>query len=195
MADTRLGRLADRMKQDIEREEQRRKAADEQKARAEAERKDAETRLARRRAEAQKARRELLHDLEGFGRTLGRVQVAADAEGVTLGFRGREIRFEVDGPEDRIALRLPGEIVPRNHHLARDEGDWEVVLDHGTVVDRFPLEEGLEELLRNHLLVPLPAAGAAPPASDEPAPKKGRGRKGGKVTPGSDLRELKGHLD
>jgi hypothetical protein len=194
MPENRLGRLAGRMKQEIEREETRRKQADEQRARAEAERKETESRVARRRAEAQKARRALLEDLAAFGSELGHVRVASDDEGVTLAYRGREVRFEIDGPEDRLALRIPGEVVPRNHHVARDEGEWEVVFDHGTVVNRYDLEQGLEELLRNHLLVPLPDP-ATPPPEAESSPKGRRKGRGGKVTPGSAVKELKGHLD
>jgi hypothetical protein len=181
------------MKQEIDKEEQRRKSVDEQKTKADADKKAAETRIARRRAEAQRARKSLLEDLRGFGEQLGHVAVSADDEGVTLSFRGREVRFEEDGPEDRIALRIPGEVVPRNHHLARDGEVWEVVFDHGTVVNRYELEVGLEELVRNQLQLPLPAAGASAAADLDGKPK---GRKGkGKVTPGSDVKELKGHLE
>lgn len=194
MAESRLGKLAGRMKQEIEREDQRRKAADEQKAKAESERRDAESRIKKRQADAQRARRNLLSELFGFGQELGVVGAEQDDEGVTLSFRGRAVRFEIDGPEDRIALRVPGEVVPRNHHITRDGDAWEVVFDHGTVVNRHPLEAGLEEILRNQLLVPLPEPGAGEPAGKSGA-KKGRSKGGGKVTPGSELKELKGHLD
>lgn len=198
MAENRLSRLAGKMKQDIEREELRRKAAEDARAKADAERRESESRQAKRRAEAQKARRALLADIAAFGSELGHLRVASDDDGVTLSFRGAEVRFEAEGPEDRIAIRLPAEVVPRNHHLSRDDGEWEMVFDHGTVVRRFTLEEGIEEVLRNHLLVPLPTADqtpAAPAPAPEPESKGRRKGKGGKVTPGSGLQELKGPLD
>lgn len=193
MAETRLAKLAGRMKKAIEQEETRRKAADEQKARADAERREAESRTKKRQAEAQRARRLLLADLFGFGQELGVVAAEQDDEGVTLTYRDRAVRFEIEGAEDRVTLRIPGEVVPRNHHLARDGDQWEVVFDHGTVVNRFDLEAGLEEILRNQLQVPLPDPNATPETA--PRRKGGRGKSGGKVTPGSDLKELKGHLD
>jgi hypothetical protein len=173
MAESRLGKLAGRMKQEIEREDQRRKAADEQKAKADTERRDAESRIKKRQADAQRARRTLLSELFGFGQELGVVGAEQDDEGVTLSFRGRAVRFEIDGPEDRIALRVPGEVVPRNHHITRDGDAWEVVFDHGTVVNRHP-PRGRP---RGDPAQPAPgaAAGAGAPPSPRARPAARRG--------------------
>lgn len=215
---TKLTGLAERMKALIEAEERRRSEAREDAERAAAARRELEARMERRKAEGRAARAALLDEVVAFCTEIGHLTAKRGDDGaVGLGFRGRRVLLEPDGDDDRIAIRLDDEVVPRNHHLARDGEEWELVFDHGTTVARFDLESGLAHLLREHLLVPLPAAAfdalpveAAPAPAPAPAPVEPvapsppvvpaavadpapRKRKA-KGPPGSELKELKGRL-
>ena len=225
MAGSKLAGLAGRMKALIEAEEQRRDAEKAEQERAAAARRELDARMEKRKAAGRAARAAMLDDIEGFCATIGHLKATREEGGaVRLAFRGRMVLLEPDGDDDRIALRLDDEVVPRTHHLARDGEEWEVVFDHGTSTVRFGLEDGLTEILREHLWVPLPKGrigsdelpsapapapepppSAAPselesapateaPAASEEPATKPRRGKGTKATPGSELKELKGPL-
>jgi hypothetical protein len=221
MTVSKLTGLAERMKALIEAEERRRSEARSEAERAAAARRELEARMERRKAEGRAARAALLDEVVTFSSAIGHLTAKRGDDGaVALGYRGRRVLLEPDGDDDRIAIRLDDEIVPRNHHLARDGEEWELVFDHGTTVVRFDLESGLTHLLREHLLVPLPPSDAlpvhgiaepeeaavaaepeapvaaqstapAPTATEPAAPARKRKVKG---PPGSELKELKGRL-
>ncbi|MCB9689661.1 MAG: hypothetical protein H6738_16185 [Alphaproteobacteria bacterium] len=179
MAESRLAGLAGRMKALIEAEEKRRDAEAAEQERAAAARRALDAKLEKRKAAGRAARAAMLADVESFCATIGHLRALREGDGaVRLEYRGRTVVLEPDGDDDRIAIRLDDEVVPRNHHMARDGEDWEVVFDHGTSTVRFGLEDGLTQILREHLWVPLPkghievedVVTAAPAPAPEPPP-------------------------
>ena len=190
--DSKLGALANRIRTQIDADEERRRREEEERKRSAAARREADAKLARQKAQGQAARAGLLDDIAAFAEAVGHLELAREEQVVTLSFRARTVRFEPDGEFDRIALVVPGE-TPRNHFLGRDEqGEWDVVLDEGTKIRRLPLAQGLEEILRTLLEVPIGEGAAA--AEEEPAKPARKARKGRGGSPGSGLKELKDPL-
>ncbi len=192
-----LGGLAERVKRNIE--------AAESRAQEQADTREAEQAARRAKIDAaQAARAELLDDIAGFGMAVGHLEVVHSGH-VALTFRGQTARFEPDGEYDRIAIRLP-EQWPRNHHLSRDEeGEWVVALDIGGKLQAFPLEMGIERVLRELGVASSNAEAVGPSRTERsssnttgsaegaPSPKGSRPSPGSghSAPPGSALRELK----
>jgi hypothetical protein len=186
--DSKLGMLANRIRSQIDADEARRDREEEARKQAAAARRETDAKLARQKAQGQAARAALLDDIAAFAEAVGHLELAREALVVSVAFRSRAVRFEPDGDFDRIALVVPGQ-TPRNHFLGRDEqGEWEVVLDEGTKIRRLSLAEGLEEVMRTMLEVPI---GEASDGDDAPATAARKGRRGRGATPGGEIKELK----
>ena len=185
--DSKLGALANRIRSQIDADDDKRSREEDERKKSASARKDADAKLARQKAQGQKARASLLEEIAAFAEAVGHLKIAREDLVVAVTFRTRTVRFEPDGEFDRIALVIPGE-APRNHFLGRDEqGEWDVVLDEGSKIRRLPLAAGLEEIMRTMLEVPI----AEPSDEDEPSKGGKKGRKGRQGSPGGEIKELK----
>lgn len=103
----------------------------------------------RREERARAARVELLADIAAFGEAVGHFDVSATDKAVALRFDGKILRFEADGPADRV--RVVAEGLEGEHVLTMQEtlGRWTLRSEVKARPEqvRFLFDTGLEELV------------------------------------------------
>ena len=103
-----------------------------------------ESEAAARQARLNTARQALLDDLAAFGKAVGHLAVSRSRKRVVLGFEGASLRFQVQGPEDKLAVDggdvVDGTSVSLQAELNRwivhtpkptGQGDQELLFDGG----------------------------------------------------------------
>jgi len=114
----------------------------------------------RRREEAARAARsQLLADIAAFGEAVGHFDVAVSDQAVALRFHGKALRFEADGPADRVVVHAEG--IDGDHVLLLQEtlGRWTLRSEIKGRPEqvRFFFDTGLEELVTRVFGIPADA--------------------------------------